>query len=142
MCVNCVKSPYKTSSVYKSTSVYKGAADWWQHCAGGEEQLRTFSQASTARRGCLSMDISKAFDSVSWVTIDSTLTSLGFSPMFRKLVSECYSNQTSWGGSLTVSTTHEDTAIDEGGDGGAFYQKCSKWDREDNGRWRSSYMEA
>lgn len=43
-----------------------------------EELVRGFNQKNTPARACLCLDIMKAFDSLNWSVIETTLESFGF----------------------------------------------------------------
>lgn len=56
-----------------------------------EVPIRGFDQWSTPRRACHVLDLSKAFDSVSWKAPMKILKAMRFSALIRKLIFECIS---------------------------------------------------
>lgn len=54
-----------------------------------EELLRGFSQKNIARRVCVSLDLSKAFDFASWRGIKITLWYMNFSGAFIQMIMQC-----------------------------------------------------
>lgn len=55
-----------------------------------KEMTRSFGQKSTPRRFCMTVDLRKAFDTLSWSAIDATLAVMGFSEEVRQMLDQCY----------------------------------------------------
>lgn len=56
-----------------------------------KEMLNGFGRRTTASRFCMSMDLRKFFDSISWSAINATLEGFGFSIEMHFILKECYS---------------------------------------------------
>lgn len=50
-----------------------------------EELLKGFQQRTTSGKACIEVDLRKAFDSVKWAAIETTLRDMGFSRKFVSL---------------------------------------------------------
>lgn len=49
-----------------------------------------FNRKATPRWFCMSVDLKKAFDMVSWVAIEKTLEEFSFSKELREILRQCY----------------------------------------------------
>lgn len=47
------------------------------------EMLNSYGRKATPPRVCMSIDLRKAFNSISWAAIDTSLEAFGFSPELR-----------------------------------------------------------
>lgn len=102
--ISCINSLYKIhaklivdilgevvpSLTYGNQATFTSSRFIGEQIKLAREMTNGFNCKSTPCRFCMTIDLCKAFDTISWSVIDNTLIGMGFSDDFQQIINQCY----------------------------------------------------